>query len=78
MPKLKRRIVRNKEKHDLELKTIRLSIEIEEYIRDEFREAVENNGKTMKDVLSNYMKHYVRKQKELELNRQKRSELSEG
>ncbi|WP_042463007.1 hypothetical protein [Neobacillus dielmonensis] len=61
----------NKEKKG-DLKTVRLSIEIPEHIRDEFRDAVEKNGKCMKDVLRQYMQKYIWKQSELQRNRQKR------
>lgn len=78
MPKLKKKkIVRSEEKHELEVETVRLSIEIPKHIRDNFREAVEENGKTMKDVLTNYMQKYVWKQGELERNRKKKAEQLE-
>lgn len=73
MPKLKKRIVRNEETFKLEWKKVRLSFEVPEYVRDEFKKAVEKNGKTMTHVLTEYMKRYVRKQRELERNRQKRA-----
>ncbi|MEH7417949.1 hypothetical protein V7266_21990 [Neobacillus drentensis] len=53
-------------------KTVRLSIEIPENIRENFRDAVEKNGKCMKDVLKIYMQKYIWKQSELQRNRQKR------
>ncbi|WP_026574198.1 hypothetical protein [Bacillus sp. UNC438CL73TsuS30] len=53
-------------------KTVRLSIEVPECIRDEFRDAVEKNGKCMKDVLRLYMQKYIWKQSELQRNREKR------
>ncbi|WP_462410992.1 hypothetical protein [Neobacillus sp. Marseille-QA0830] len=53
-------------------KTVRLTIEIPENIREEFRDAVERNGKCMKDVLRLYMQKYIWKQSELQRNRQKR------
>jgi hypothetical protein len=53
-------------------KTVRLCIEVPENIRDEFRDAVERNGKCMKDVLRLYMQKYTWKQSELQRNRQKR------
>ncbi|PFN76994.1 hypothetical protein COJ85_32220 [Bacillus sp. AFS076308] len=53
-------------------KNVRLSIEIPENIRENFRDAVENNGKSMKDVLRVYMQKYIWKQSELQRNRQKR------
>nr|WP_263324694.1 hypothetical protein [Neobacillus sp. Marseille-Q6967] len=56
----------------LQVKTVRVSIEIPENIRDNFRDAVERNGKTMKDVLTLYMQKYIWKQGELQKNRQKR------
>ena len=40
-PKLKKRIVRNEETFKLEWKKVRLSIEVPEYVRDEFKKAVE-------------------------------------
>ncbi|MED3563423.1 hypothetical protein [Bacillus xiapuensis] len=52
-------------------KTVRLSIEVPENIRDDFRDAVERNGKCMKDVLRLYMQKYIWKQSELQRNRQK-------
>ncbi|PLS07086.1 hypothetical protein [Neobacillus cucumis] len=52
--------------------TVRLIIEIPVCIRDEFKNAVERNGKTMKDVLKLYMQKYIWKQSELQRNRQKR------
>lgn len=52
-------------------KTVRLCIEIPENIRDDFRDAVERNGKSMKDVLRLYMQKYIWKQSELQRNRQK-------
>ena len=56
MPKLKKRIVRNEETFKLEWKKVRLSFEVPEYVRDEFKKAVEKNGKTMTRVLNEYMK----------------------
>jgi metal-responsive CopG/Arc/MetJ family transcriptional regulator len=53
-------------------KTVRLNIEIPENIRDEFQDAVERNGKSMKDVIKLYMQKYIWKQSELQRNRQKR------
>jgi metal-responsive CopG/Arc/MetJ family transcriptional regulator len=53
-------------------KIVRVSIEIPEQLRDDFRDAVERNGKSMKDVLKLYMQKYTWKQSELQRNRQKR------
>ncbi|MFD0828875.1 hypothetical protein ACT8ZR_25165 [Neobacillus sp. M.A.Huq-85] len=63
--------VEKKEK-GISAKTVRLSIEVPECIRDEFRDAVEKNGKCMKDVLRLYMQKYIWKQSELQRNREKR------
>ena len=52
--------------------TVEVVIEIPENIRDNFQEAVERNGKSMKDVLKLYMQKYIWKQSELQRNRQKR------
>lgn len=67
-----RKITRRKTVKKIQGKTVRLSIGIQESIRDDFRDAVERNGKTMKDVLTLYMKKYIWKQGELQRNRQKR------
>lgn len=56
------------------MQRFRLTIEVPENIRDEFRKAVERNGKTMKEVLTLYMQKYIWKQGELQRNRQKRRE----
>ncbi|BCC27261.1 hypothetical protein BCJMU51_p74 (plasmid) [Bacillus cereus] len=53
-----KKIVRNEENHKLEFDKVRLSIEIPISIRDNFKEAVEKNGKTMKEVLEAYMQRY--------------------
>ncbi|MDR6999642.1 hypothetical protein [Neobacillus niacini] len=53
-------------------KIVRVSIEIPEQLRDDFRDAVERNGKSMNDVLKLYMQKYTWKQSELQRNRQKR------
>lgn len=50
--------MRNEENHKLEFDKVRLSIEIPISIRDNFKEAVEKNGKTMKEVLEAYMQRY--------------------
>ena len=63
--------VEKKEK-GISAKTVRLCIEVPECIRDEFRDAVEKNGKCMKDVLRLYMQKYIWKQSELQRNREKR------
>jgi hypothetical protein len=59
---------------ELKVATVQLSIEIPRHIRDEFRDSVEKNGKTMNDVLKLYMQKYIWKQGELQRNRQKRRE----
>ena len=60
--KLKRKkIVRNEELFNLEFEKARLSIEIPVSIKENFKEAVEKNGKTMKDVLEAYMQRYTMK-----------------
>ncbi|HDR7206473.1 TPA: hypothetical protein QCW56_005111 [Bacillus cereus] len=60
--KLKRKkIVRNEEHFNLEFEKARLSIEIPVSIKENFKEAVEKNGKTMKDVLEAYMQRYTMK-----------------
>ncbi|MEH7306480.1 hypothetical protein [Neobacillus drentensis] len=69
-----RKITRGRRGNKLHVKTTRLSIEVPECIKDDFREAVERNGKTMKDVLSLYMQKYIWKQGELQRNRQRRRE----
>lgn len=56
----KPKIKRNEENHNLEWKKIRLSIEIREDLRDRFREAVEENNDTMKDVLTDFMEYYIK------------------
>lgn len=53
-------------------KMVRVSVDVPERVRENFREAVERNGKTMKDVLTLYMQKYIWKQGELQRNRQKR------
>lgn len=63
---------RKKRAKKLQGKTVRLSIDVPKCIREDFREAVEGNGKTMKDVLILYMKKYIWKQGELQRNREKR------
>ncbi len=57
---------------ETQIKCARLSIEVPEKIRDEFQEAVERNGKTVKEVLKLYMQKYIWKQGELQRNREKR------
>ncbi|MCU5474074.1 hypothetical protein [Bacillus paranthracis] len=60
--KLKRKkIVRNEEQFNLEFEKARLSIEIPVATKENFKEAVEKNGKTMKDVLEAYMQRYTMK-----------------
>lgn len=60
--KLKRKkIVRNEEHFNLEFEKARLSIEIPVATKENFKEAVEKNGKTMKDVLEAYMQRYTMK-----------------
>ena len=53
-------------------KTIEVIIEIPEKIIDDFRGAVERNGKSMNDILRLYMQKYIWKQTELQRNRQMR------
>ena len=53
-------------------KNIEVIIEIPEKIIDEFRGAVERNGKSINDVLRLYMQKYIWKQTELQRNRQMR------
>ncbi|MBV7508691.1 hypothetical protein KW850_26095 [Bacillus sp. sid0103] len=69
-----RKITRGRRGNKLKVKISRLSIEVPECIKDDFREAVERNGKTMKDVLTLYMQKYIWKQGELQRNRQRRRE----
>ena len=52
--------------------TVPFTIEVPENVRDKFREAVENNGKAVEEVLKLYMQKYTWKQGELQKNRQKR------
>jgi hypothetical protein len=60
--KLKRKkIVRNEDRFNLEFEKARLSIEIPVVTKEGFKEAVEKNGKTMKDVLEAYMQRYTLK-----------------
>lgn len=58
----------------LKVETVQLSIDVPRHIRDDFRDSVEKNGKTMNDVLKLYMQKYIWKQGELQRNRQKRRE----
>jgi hypothetical protein len=58
----------------LQVATVQLSIDVPGHIRDDFRDSVEKNGKTMDDVLKLYMQKYIWKQGELQRNRQKRRE----
>ncbi len=51
---------------------VQLIVEIPESVMEQFQDAVEKNGKTMKDVLKLYMQKYIWKQSELQRNRQKR------
>lgn len=75
MPKLKKpRLVKDEKTGKIKVKKVRLSLEIPEYIRDDFKEVVEKKGKTMTYVLTEYMKRYVRKQRELERNRQRKKQ----
>lgn len=67
-----RKITRRRTVKKLQGKTVRLSIGISETIRNDFRDAVEKNGKTMKEVLTLYMQKYIWKQGELQRNRQQR------
>ncbi|PGZ12470.1 hypothetical protein [Bacillus cereus] len=60
--KMKRKkIVRNEERFNLEFEKARLSIEVPSAVKENFKEAVEKNGKTMKDVLESYMQRYTMK-----------------
>jgi hypothetical protein len=61
-----------KKENQLHSKTVQLVIEIPEDIIDHFRDAVERNGKSVRDVLKLYMQKYIWKQSELQRNRQKR------
>lgn len=67
-------LTRGKKTDCLKVKTVRLTVDVPQNIRDSFREAVERNGKTMKDVLKLYMQKYIWKQGELQKNRQRRRE----
>ena len=58
----------------LEIHPVQLSINIPENIRDDFRNVVERNGKTIEEVLKLYIQKYIWKQGELQRNRQKRRE----
>ena len=58
----------------LKIETVQLSIDVPRHIRDDFRDSVEKNGKTMNDVLKLYIQKYIWKQGELQRNRQKRRE----
>jgi hypothetical protein len=53
-------------------KSVLLTIEVPENIRNKFQEAVEKNDKTVNDVLKLYMQKYIWKQGELQKNRQRR------
>ncbi|PGD91920.1 hypothetical protein [Bacillus wiedmannii] len=58
--KLKRKkVVRNPKKFNLEFEKTRLSIEIPAATKENFKEAVEKHGKTMKEVLETYMRNYT-------------------
>lgn len=59
----KPKIKRHEEKYNLEWKKVRLGIEVRESLRDEFREAVEENNDTMTEVLADYMEYYIRETK---------------
>jgi hypothetical protein len=72
MKQKRTRKITSKQVNKLRVQSTRLSIDVPECIRDDFRDAVERNGKTMKDVLTLYMKKYIWKQGELQRNRQKR------
>ncbi|QCJ44485.1 hypothetical protein FAY30_22640 [Bacillus sp. S3] len=72
MCKIRTKNIRLKKGLESQVKTARLSIEIPENVKNDFREAVERNGKTMKDVLKLYMQKYIWKQGELQRNREKR------
>ncbi|WP_142310414.1 hypothetical protein [Bacillus wiedmannii] len=57
----RKKIIRNEERFNLEFEKARLSIEIPVATKEGFKEAVEKNGKTMKDVLEAYMQRYTLK-----------------
>ena len=59
---------------ELQTKTVPLTINVSENIKDDFRSVVERNGKTIEDVLKLYMQKYIWKQGELQRNRQKKRE----
>ncbi|PEK36186.1 MULTISPECIES: hypothetical protein [Bacillus cereus group] len=54
----RKKIIRNEERFNLEFEKARLSIEIPVTTKEDFKEAVEKSGKTMKDVLEAYMQRY--------------------
>ena len=59
---------------ELQAKTVPLTINVSENIKDDFRSVVERNGKTIEEVLKLYMQKYIWKQGELQRNRQKKRE----
>ncbi|MED4227911.1 hypothetical protein [Neobacillus cucumis] len=65
---------RGNKANQINKETVQLVIEIPEKVRDNFRDAVEKNGKSMTEVLKTYMQKYIWKQSELQRNRQKRRE----
>ncbi|WIV92099.1 hypothetical protein QNH49_22555 [Bacillus bombysepticus] len=54
-----KKIVRNEKKFNLEFERARLSIEIPVATKENFKQAVEKYGKTMKEVLEAYMRRYT-------------------
>jgi len=59
---------------ELQTKTVQLTINVSENIKDDFRSVVLRNGKTIAEVLKLYMQKYIWKQGELQRNRQKKRE----
>ena len=57
--------------NQINIETVQFVIEIPEKVGDNFRDAVEKNGKSMTEVLKTYMQKYIWKQSELQRNRQK-------
>ncbi|WP_275395066.1 hypothetical protein [Clostridioides difficile] len=57
----RKKVIRNEERFNLEYEKARLSIEIPVATKENFKEAVEKNGKTMKEVLEAFMQRYTMK-----------------
>ncbi|MCM3766331.1 hypothetical protein [Neobacillus niacini] len=72
MQRVQGEISRKKQAENRQINTVRLNIDVQKNIRDNFRDAVERNGRTMKEVLTIYMQKYIWKQGELQRNREKR------